>query len=97
MTINSGGEMIFAEEVERALAHHRAVYDVVVVGRPSERWGSEVVAVVQLGEGASASDEELLDEAAQHVASYKLPKAIIRSDHIVRSPPGKADHRWAKE
>ena len=48
VTINSGGEKIFAEEVEQALKHHPAVFDAVVAGRPSERWGQEVVAVVQL-------------------------------------------------
>ena len=52
VTINSGGEKIFAEEVEAAIAQHPAVYDVVVTGRPSERWGNEVVALVQLAEGA---------------------------------------------
>ena len=46
VTINSGGEKIFAEEVEQAIAGHRGVHDVVVVGRPSERWGQEVVALV---------------------------------------------------
>ena len=50
VTINSGGEKIFAEEVEAAIAEHPAVYDVVVTGRPSARWGNEVVAIVQLGE-----------------------------------------------
>ena len=48
VTINSGGEKIFAEEVERAIAAHPSVYDVIAVGRPSERWGNEVVAIVQL-------------------------------------------------
>ena len=43
VTINSGGEKIFAEEVEAAIAEHPAVYDVVVTGRPSTRWGNEVV------------------------------------------------------
>ena len=51
VTINSGGEKIFAEEVEAALMAHPAVYDAVVAGRPSERWGNEVVAVVQLRDG----------------------------------------------
>ena len=54
VTINSGGEKIFAEEVERAIAGHPAVHDVVVVGRPSERWGQEVVALVELSPGATA-------------------------------------------
>jgi acyl-CoA synthetase (AMP-forming)/AMP-acid ligase II len=97
VTINSGGEKIFAEEVEQAIAHHPDVYDVVCAGRSSERWGQEVVAIVQLREGASATEEDLLAEAAGHVARYKLPKAFRFRDAIVRSPAGKADYRWAKE
>lgn len=97
VTINSGGEKIFAEEVEAAMAEHPDVYDVVVVGRPSERWGNEVVAIVQLVEGKDPSDDELLGTCQQHVARYKLPKAIIRTNKVQRSPAGKADYRWAKE
>ncbi len=96
-TINSGGEKIFAEEVEQALAHHPDVYDVVCAGRPSERWGQEVVAIVQLKSGATATEADLLAIAGSHVARYKLPKAFVMVDHIMRSPAGKADYRWAKE
>jgi 3-oxocholest-4-en-26-oate---CoA ligase len=96
VTINSGGEKIFAEEVEQAIAHHPAVYDVVVAGRPSERWGSEVVAVVQLRDGEEATADELLEECARHVARYKLPKQIVFVDAVLRSPAGKADYRWAR-
>ncbi len=96
VTINSGGEKIFAEEVEGALKLHPAVYDVVVVGRPSERWGQEVVAIVRLRDGARATEQDLLDECARHVARYKLPKAFLWKSEIVRSPSGKADYRWAK-
>jgi acyl-CoA synthetase (AMP-forming)/AMP-acid ligase II len=97
VTINSGGEKIFAEEVERALSGHPDVTDVIVAGRPSERWGSEVVAIVALREGSTVTDEDLIAEAARHVARYKLPKAIVRRPGISRSPSGKADYRWAKE
>ncbi len=96
VTINSGGEKIFVEEVERAIAAHPSVYDVVVVGRPSERWGSEVVAIVQLAEGSSATDSELVEVCRRHIADYKIPKAFIRTTEMVRSPAGKADYRWAK-
>jgi len=96
VTINSGGEKIFAEEVEAALAGHPAVMDVVVCGRPSERWGNEVVAVVQLREGVSVTTDDLETEAERHVARYKLPKAYVFRDRIQRSPSGKADYRWAK-
>jgi 3-oxocholest-4-en-26-oate---CoA ligase len=95
-TVNSGGEKIFAEEVERAVAGHPAVADVVVAGRSSERWGQEVVAVVQLAEGRTATAEEIVDHAAGHVARYKLPKAVVFVPEVQRSPSGKADYRWAK-
>jgi 3-oxocholest-4-en-26-oate---CoA ligase len=97
VTINSGGEKIFAEEVEHALKQHPAVYDTVVAGRPSERWGEEVVAIVQLREGANATERDLLDEAGRHIARYKLPKVFLFRDSIVRSPSGKPDYRWARE
>ncbi len=95
VTINSGGEKIFAEEVEAALKAHAAVYDCVVAGRPSERWGNEVVAIVRIRDGHDAADDDLLHEAERHIARYKLPKEIVRVDEIVRSPSGKADYRWA--
>jgi acyl-CoA synthetase (AMP-forming)/AMP-acid ligase II len=97
VTINSGGEKIFAEEVEHALKHHPAVFDVVVAGRPSERWGQEVVAIVNLRPGSNATPSDLLAEAGKHIARYKLPKAFVFRDSIQRSPSGKADYRWAKE
>ncbi|HQC78871.1 MAG TPA: acyl-CoA synthetase, partial [Mycobacterium sp.] len=82
--------------VERAVASHPSVYDVVVTGRPSERWGNEVVAIVQFAENRSATDSELAEACREHIADYKVPKAFIRSEKIVRSPAGKADYRWAK-
>jgi fatty-acyl-CoA synthase len=96
-TINSGGEKIFVEEVETAIASHPAVADVVVSGRPSERWGQEVVAIVALADGASVEAQELIDHASESIARYKLPKAIVFRPVIERSPAGKADYRWARE
>lgn len=97
VTINSGGEKIFAEEVETAIAAHPAVADVVVAGRPSERWGQEVVAVVALEDGAAVEADELIAHAATSLARYKLPKAVVFRPVIERSPAGKADYRWARE
>jgi acyl-CoA synthetase (AMP-forming)/AMP-acid ligase II len=96
MTINSGGEKIFAEEVEQALMAHPDVLDVLVVGRASERWGQEVVAVVQLAPGSDPTDEALRATATEHVARYKAPKAFVRVDQVQRTPTGKPDYPWAK-
>jgi 3-oxocholest-4-en-26-oate---CoA ligase len=97
VTIVSGGEKIFGEEVEAAMKTHPAVYDCVVTGRPSRRWGDEVVAVVQCRPGRDVSPTELLDAAAERLARYKLPKAVVFVDRVERSPSGKADYRWARE
>jgi acyl-CoA synthetase (AMP-forming)/AMP-acid ligase II len=97
VTINTGGEKVFAEEVEQAIKHHPAVYDAVVVGRPSERWGQEVVALVRLRDAQTVGEAELLRECERHIARYKLPKAFLFLREIVRSPSGKADYRWARE
>lgn len=96
LTINSGGEKIFAEEVERALTAHPDVRDVLVVGKPSERWGEEVVALVQLCPSSAATDEDLLTCCSRHVARYKVPKSVVRCPQIRRYPSGKADYRWAR-
>ena len=97
VTVNSGGEKIFVEEVERAIAGHPAVADVVVAGRPSERWGQEVVAVVQLAQGQTTDGASVVEHASAHIARYKLPKEVVFVPQIQRSPSGKADYRWAAE
>jgi fatty-acyl-CoA synthase len=96
VTINTGGEKVFAEEVEHALKHHPDVYDAVVVGTPHERWGQQVTALVRLRAGAGPSEPALLAVAREHLAGYKLPRRFVFVDEIVRSPSGKADYRWAK-
>src|SRR5215468_7109999 len=97
VTINTGGEKVFAEEVEKALKHHPAVYDAVVVGTPHARWGQQVTALVRLREGTRASEEDLRREAGAHVAAYKVPRRVLFVDEVVRSPSGKPDYRWAKD
>lgn len=94
--INTGGEKVFAEEVEHALAHHPEVADCLVVGRPHERFGNEVVAVVAPRPGHVVDLEALRTVAADHLAGYKLPRALVLTDHVVRSPSGKPDYTWAR-
>jgi acyl-CoA synthetase (AMP-forming)/AMP-acid ligase II len=95
--INSGGEKIYAEEVERVVKSHPAVYDALVVGLPSERWGQQVTAVVSPAPGRAAPAlDELRAHCAPHLADYKVPKALVAAPEIVRSPSGKPDYDWAK-
>lgn len=97
VSINSGGEKIYPEEVEQALKHHPAVYDAVVVGTPHERFGEQVTAVVQARAGEVPPADELIEFCARHLARYKLPRTVVFIDEMVRSPSGKADYRWAKQ
>lgn len=95
VSINTGGEKVFPEEVEGVLKSHPAVYDAVVVGVPDERWGEAVCAVVQPVEGHTPTLEELAEHARRSLAGYKVPRRLVLVDEVVRSPVGKADYRWA--
>jgi 3-oxocholest-4-en-26-oate---CoA ligase len=96
VSINSGGEKIFPEEVEAALKSHPAVFDVIVVGVPDERFGQRVAAVVAPREGQQPTLDELVEHARTKIAGYKVPRELHLVDAVTRSPSGKADYRWAK-
>jgi acyl-CoA synthetase (AMP-forming)/AMP-acid ligase II len=95
VSINSGGEKVFPEEVEGTLKGHPSVYDCLVVGVPDERWGSAVAAVVQAAPGTAPTLPELAAHCKASLAGYKVPRHLVLVDTIVRSPSGKADYRWA--
>ncbi|WP_407554346.1 acyl-CoA synthetase [Streptomyces sp. Pv4-95] len=95
--INSGGEKVYPEEVEQALKSHPDVYDALVAGVPDERWGTRVAAVVQLRPEAAPLDlAGVQAHCRSRLAGYKIPRAVVFTDRIQRSPSGKADYRWAK-
>ena len=96
VSINSGGEKIFPEEVEAALKSHPAVFDVIVVGVPDERFGQRVAAVVAPREGQQPTLDELVEHARTKIAGYKVPRELHLVEAVTRSPSGKADYRWAK-
>ncbi|MET9877734.1 acyl-CoA synthetase [Actinacidiphila glaucinigra] len=95
--INTGGEKVYPEEVEEALKAHPDVYDALVAGVPDAKWGHHVSAVVQLREGAPAlSLEELQTHCRARLAGYKVPRSLVLTPLVQRSPSGKADYRWAR-
>jgi fatty-acyl-CoA synthase len=94
--VNSGGEKIFVEEVEEVLRRHPDVVDALVVGRPSDRFGEEVVGIVQLRPEATRDPYELREFTAKAIARFKAPQAIAFCERIHRHPSGKADYQWAR-
>jgi 3-oxocholest-4-en-26-oate---CoA ligase len=95
--VNTGGEKVFVEEVEQAITSHPAVFDVLVVGLPDERWGSRVTAVVSLAPGCHATGREIIDHVGAQLADYKRPRQVVFVDAVPRSPTGKADRMAAKQ
>jgi acyl-CoA synthetase (AMP-forming)/AMP-acid ligase II len=96
VSINTGGEKVYPEEVEAVLKAHESVFDAIVVGVPDERWGELVVAIVQPRDGRRPALADLQHHARSHLAGYKIPRDLVVVDRIVRSPSGKPDYRWAR-
>ncbi|BBX55122.1 MULTISPECIES: acyl-CoA synthetase [Mycobacterium ulcerans group] len=97
VSINSGGEKIYPEEVEAALKGHPDVFDALVVGVPDPRYGQHVAAVVAPRPGSRPSLAELDGFVRSAIAGYKVPRSLWFVDEVKRSPAGKPDYRWAKE
>jgi acyl-CoA synthetase (AMP-forming)/AMP-acid ligase II len=95
--INTGGEKVFAEEVEQVIARHPAVADVVVVGVPHERFGEVVTAVVQLEPGEMEDVASLEERSRIELAGYKVPKHWFFVPRVSRGPNGKADLQGIRE
>jgi acyl-CoA synthetase (AMP-forming)/AMP-acid ligase II len=97
VSINTGGEKVFPEEIENTLKAHPGVLDAVVVGVPDERWGERVAAVVQPVVGTDLTLESIQAHCRAHLAGYKVPRQLTIVESMVRSPAGKSDYRWAKQ
>ncbi|MDX6312484.1 MAG: 3-oxocholest-4-en-26-oate---CoA ligase [Streptomyces sp.] len=96
--INTGGEKVYPEEVEEALKAHPDVYDALVAGVPDQKWGNHVAAVVQLRAGAPRPTlEQIQTHCRARLAGYKIPRSLVITPRIQRSPSGKADYRWARD
>ena len=99
MSINTGGEKVFPEEVEGVIKSHPAVFDAMVVGVADERFGEQVVGVVSLRPGVTLEQDALGAELAAHaresLSGYKVPRRWVVVDECRRLPTGKPDYRWA--
>ncbi len=97
LVVNTGGEKVFVEEVEEVLRTHPGIADALVVGRPSERWGQEVVALIAPQPAADLTEDELYRLCTSRLAHFKAPKAFIFVEEIQRLGNGKPNYRWARE
>jgi long-chain acyl-CoA synthetase len=98
--IISGGVNVYPAEVESCLHAHPVVADVAVIGVPSEEWGEEVKAVVQLAEGNAPSDElaaEIIAFARDRIARFKCPRSVDFVDALPRTDAGKLYKRRLRE
>ena len=86
--IISGGENISSVEVEGVMMAHPAVMLCAVVAQPDEKWGEVPCAFVELKEGQSATEAELIAFAREHLAGFKTPKAV-RFRELPKTPTGK--------
>ncbi|MGY1661830.1 AMP-binding protein [Geodermatophilus sp. SYSU D00705] len=93
--INTGGEKVFAEEVEEALVACPGVAEAVVVGVPDDRWGSRVTALVVAEPGARLDPGALSAAVGERLAGYKRPREVVVVPAVERTVSGKVDRRWA--
>jgi fatty-acyl-CoA synthase len=95
VVINTGGEKVYPEEVEEAVKTTDGVLDAVAVGIPDDRFGEEVVAVVELAPGSSpdsTSEKAIIDHVKARLAGFKAPRRVRFVTTIGRSPSGKVDY-----
>ncbi len=97
VSINSGGEKIYPEEVEAALKQNPAIFDAVVIGTPNDRWGEQVTAIIQTRDGQPLTLADVQAHSRTVLSDYKTPRAVLFVDTVQRTPVGKADYKWAKE
>jgi long-chain acyl-CoA synthetase len=84
-----GGYNVYPREVEEAIYEHPGVAEVAIIGEPHEELGEEVVAVVAMKEGESASEEEIVSFAKERVARYKYPRRVIFMEELPKNATGK--------
>ena len=87
--IISGGENIYPAEIEDALLNNPKVMDVGVIGYPHEKWGEAVKAIIVVKEGENLTQAELIEWCQGKIGKFKIPKAVVITDAIPRTPTGK--------
>lgn len=92
VSINSGGEKVFPEEVEECIKQLPAVRDAAVVGVPHERYGETVTALVELAPDCELPAATVIAHVRERLAGYKVPRYVVFVESLRRGPNGKADY-----
>lgn len=87
--IISGGVNIYPAEIENVLYNHPKIKDVAVIGIPDPEWGESVKAFIQVEEGKSATEEEIISFCKDNLANYKKPRSIEFRSELPRHVDGK--------
>jgi acyl-CoA synthetase (AMP-forming)/AMP-acid ligase II len=95
--IISGGENIYPAEIEDSLLENSKVADVAVIGYADEKWGEAVKAIVVVKEGEELTEEELIQWCEGRIGRFKIPKAVVFTETIPRTPTGKILKRVLRE
>jgi acyl-CoA synthetase (AMP-forming)/AMP-acid ligase II len=95
--IKPGGENVYPAEVEREIAAHPAIAEVVVIGVPDAQWGEAIKAVCMLKPGQAATAQQIIDFVAARIARYKRPKHVAFVDAMPKTTAGNVDRAKVKE
>jgi acyl-CoA synthetase (AMP-forming)/AMP-acid ligase II len=95
--IISGGFNVYPSEVEQVIYKHPAILEVCVLGVPDEKWGEAIKAVVVLKQGATLTEEELVNHCAQFLGGFKKPRSVDFVTELPKNPNGKIARRQVKE
>lgn len=87
--IRSGGENIYAAELEDVFYRHEAIQEIAIIGIPDPQYIETVCAVIVKKEGYELTEEEVIEYSQQHLASYKKPRKVVFVNKLPRTPSGK--------
>lgn len=95
--IKTGGENVYAQEVEDVLRNHPSIFDCALIGVEDARFGEAVAAAIVLNPGASLTDEELISYCRANLPSYKKPRYVAYVDELPHNVTGKIQKSVLRE
>jgi len=95
--ILTGGENVYSREVEEVLYTHPSVSEAAVIGLPDPKWGENVVAVIVLKKGMTATEADIIAAVRDRLAGFKKPKKVFFVDELPKTVSGKIIKRELRD